>query len=318
MRVSRLLLSLAMIPRKPVSPPLPYLFNSEVYGPFENTKNYSISFSVLSISEPVTLSVKYYNNRTNSRLAVESYSLAENDTRLNYTLRTKGRMSSDGLRVEFTMTNEIKDGTQTFIIYPTNPAEVYSYLYKENDFYTNNTVFQFTGRTSVKNYEKISFKDTVDYITNSINNTLELDEITFKYDDGKPLIGLSDNKYLRFKDEYNLFPYIPAGNNSYKQIPLSCTQSGETISFLYKNEMFYDPSSFQMSLTNQNGFSPTNSFYLPKSSLSLLEKYDFEIYMPSFGRGLNNVHIPLQFYKDKNFTGFCSNSNYCIKGGLKE
>ena len=317
MKASRLLFSLLMVsPKGIISPYLPYLKNTSVYGAFSNDKNYTINFTLVGSFDVLSFTASYYNNRTNARLAVDTRDLY--DSSFSYELRTKNKMNNDGLRVEFTLDNGLDTGTQTIILYPTNPTDVYSYLYKDNYFYSNNTVFKLTSRNNVRNYERMIFRDTVDYITNSIDNSLDLSEISFSYDDGNELPNMSVNKYLRFRDEYNLFPYISAEANSYKQIPLKCLQSGETISFEYKNVMYYDPASLQMSLTNREGYQSTTNFYLPKTSITQLETYDFEIYMPSFGRSLNNVHIPLQFYKDKNFAGLCTNSNYCIKGGLKE
>ena len=299
---------------------LPFLSTSKVYGPFDGSDNVTITMNLHGNHEGNTLFVNYYNNKTNALVGIERKNISDlliSDSTLNYTLNVKNKVNSSGLRIEMEVANVKGSGNkQTVYIYPTNKEIIYSYLYRDYPYETNGSLFYINENGEVINKESYQFKNTVDYITNDKDNILLIDEVKFDYYD-LPEQVLKTPLYLRFKDTANYFPYIKA-TDEYKLVPLEYIQNNEEISFNFLTRMYVKTSTLQMSLTRVSGFKHTNNFYLPKQDLSVLETYDFEIYMPSFGYNSNEVHIPLQFYKDYSYAGLCSNSTYCVIGGLKE
>ena len=301
----------------------PYITTIGVYGPFSGDGNETISLVAHGDYSGCRLFVTYTNYRTGAILAserstIEYYSPDENGV-FNYTLRTSGRINGDGLRVAFNLSKEKGSGViQEVVLYPTNAETVYSYQYRKKPYLCPYKTFQINGKTEIRNYEEYSFENTIDYISNSIDNYLDIREVSFSYDNGNELINKENDAYLRFKDSDNLFPMIAPDEDGYINIPIKCIQNDKDISFDFNATFYYTKINGFISLTSRPRAVTTSYFMLPKTGVKKMEDYDFFIEMNNFGRCKNKVIIPLQFFKDRNYTGLCTDSNYCIVGGIRE
>lgn len=322
MRVVRLSLIVPMLLSASIrEDTTPYITTLSVCGPFDESEY--ISLKANGDYTGCRLFAIYSNVKTNSILAterstIEYYSPDENGV-FNYLIRTEGRVTKDGLRIKFSLSQTIGTGIiQEIVLYPTNKETIYSYQYRNTPYRTYDHTFQIIDKNTIRNYEEYQFENTIDYITNSVDNYLEIGEVSFSYDNGNELINLDSNKYLRFRDPNNLFPLMEKDDDDFINVPLKCVQKGSDIFFDFNCIFFYTKSNGYISMNARPKATRTTNLILPKAGIKKLEDYDFTIEMDYFGRCGNKVIIPLQFYKDRNYTGLCSDSNYCIVGGIRE
>lgn len=304
----------------------PYITTSCVYGPFDGSQDEIITLVAHGDYTDCRLFVTYKNEKYGTILGSEksliSYYSPNSEGEFNYTLRTSGRINGDGLRVIFNLSKEKGTGTiQEILLYPTIPQVIYSYQYRNSSYRTYNTTFKIEGRDLIRNYEEYQFENTIDYIANTPDNYLDIREINFTYDDGNELINKEEDMFLIFKDNDSLFPLLEEDEEGYMKVPVKCIQNGSDINFDFIGPFYYRSVFNYITLTPAiSGIRlyKTDRFILPKVGVRKLENYDFSIEMNNFGRNKNKVIIPLTFFKDRNYTGLCSDSSYCIVGGIRE
>lgn len=324
MRATKLpLLVSILVVSSPKVDTTPYITTQIVYGPFDGTKDEIISLQAHGDYADCRLYVTYKNEKHGTTLASEksllSYYSPDSEGVFNYTLRTSGRINGDGLRVIFNLSKTKGEGAiQEILLYPTNPKTIYSYQYRSSPYKGENNVFKIEGINSIRNYEEYQFENTVDYVANSPENYLDISEVSFTYDNGNELINLDENTFLRFKDNDGLFPLLTPDEDGYMNIPLRLVQNGEDINFEFKGPFYYRPIFNYISLTSGVRLQKTSYFLLPKGGFKGMESYDLFIQMNDFGRLKNKVIIPLSFFKDRNYIGLCTDSSYCIVGGIRE
>ena len=297
-------------------------YNETYYGPFSNDSNSTVTFKFSEKTDRHYFCVKYYNNRTDALLVNESYKMTDyvdSNLSMNYTLKCKGRINNDGLRIVFSTENSEggEKKSKTIYLYPTSNETIYSYQYVNNPYIIENRIFKIE-RNNIKTQESVRFENTIDYLTNDINNAIDISEVTFTYEEGFDLINKATNKYLRILDLDNIFPYLTKDENSYITIPLECIQNDKDISLKYKFNFYYKPSTLDISTSYRDGFIWTDKFYIPKGKLKALENATFAVEMPEFGKCKFNIVIPLTFVKDRNYLGLCNDSSHCIIGGIRE
>ena len=297
-------------------------YNESYYGPFSSDADGYVIFKFSSTSNRHYFCAKYYNNRTNALVVNESYKLStylEEDLIMSYSVKTKDRLNSDGLRIVFSTENSSgkEKKEKTVIIYPTTPETIYSYQYVNTTYTIDQRIFKVASDT-IYTKESVRFENTIDYLTNDVYNAIDISEITFTYEEGFDLINKKSNKYLKILDLDNIFPYLTKDSNGYISIPLECVQNNKDITLKFKDQFFYNPLTLDMSFYGRTGFNKTDKFYIPKGKLKLLENATFAVEMNNFGRCKFNIIIPLSFIKDRNYLGLCSDSSHCIIGGIKE
>lgn len=315
----------------PIIPPVPSVqdteeviinfFNESYYGAFSNEYNGTAKFKFTGKTDRHYFCARYYNNRTNALLVNESYKMSdyvESDLTMEYTVKCKNRLYNDGLRIDFsTETSAGKEKMlKSVVIYPTIKDTIYSYQYVNSAYAIDNRIFKIEAN-SIKVRESVRFENTIDYLTNDVNNAIDISEVTFTYEEGFPLIGKESGKYLKILDLDNIFPYLTKDSSGYIKVPLICVQNGKDITLKFKNHFYFKPSTLDISFTSRSGFIETDKFYIPKGKLKLLENATFAVEMPEFGRSMTNIVIPLTFVKDRNYLGLCNDSSHCIVGGIR-
>ena len=297
-------------------------YNESYYGAFFNESNSMVKFKFSSVTDRHYFCAKYYNNRTNALLVNESYKMSdylESDRTLEYTIKCKGKLNNDGLRIVFSTENSTggEKNSKTIRLYPTANETIYSYQYVNTAYVVDERIFKIESE-SIKSRESVRFENTIDYLTNDAYNAIDISEVTFTYNEGYNLVNKGVNKYLKILDLDYVYPNLTRDVNNYINIPLECVQNGKDISMKYKNHFYYNPSTLDMSFTSKSGYVETDKFYIPKGKLKILENATFAVDMPSFGRSGFNIVIPLNFVKDRNYFGLCGDSSHCIIGGIKE
>lgn len=148
-------------------------------------------------------------------------------------------------------------------------------------------------------------------------NSLKLDfsNIDFEYDWLDRFIY--EKAILNFDDINNVFPYIKTNKNNKKEIELSLIQEEQTISISLAKTMYFEKNTMQISDIWRNGFETTYDLLIPKNANTLLEEYVFDFTFFGIGANKMDVFFSINYEHVKNVLGSCSNSDFCIVGGIK-
>ncbi len=216
-------------------------------------------------------------------------------------------------RIDLNKTSGESFMSMDFHIYPlTAGANIDVSKYYETGFSVNNVAYQITNNVFYNFAETFSFTDYQDYFSIDTYHRISLSDVSFSS-------NLRDNltyssAEMTFYDVNNIFPYLDHDENKYIHIPLTITGRSKSY-FAFKNYMYVDPKTLQMSTTYREGFTQTRYFYLPVNhKQDLLEEY-FYIQVLDAGVGKTNITFPVQYLGTTNIIGPCSNSDYCIVGG---
>ena len=298
-----------------------YFYTSDYYGPFDGSNNETIKLYFKNCNPNHYLTIEYFNAATYAKLSQENYKLADImgfSDNCSYTLRVKNKMYQEGIGIQFTINDgdSLTFDRKLIHLYPTENKTIYSFQYVNNPYVASNRFFKI-GKDRVYQSETIQFLDTIDYLTNDKYNAIDISEIKFTYDKDIPLINANKNKNLTVYDYQNVYTNIIKNNYAFN-IPVECVKNGNEISLRFLNTFYYNPITLDMSFIARDGYLPTDKFYIPKYGLKSLENDAFILNLQNFGYSKTNIVIPLSFIKDKNFSGMCGDSNYCVVGGIKE
>lgn len=301
----------------------PYIYTNEIYGAFDSETNKEIEIYGFAVANQ-TLKIEYYHNTNNTLLGVANLQFPSGVAlirSLNYIVRTKERLSNSGLRLVFSLINK-KDEcvwTSTVLLYPSVNDSIISTSYKYNPYVINNRTFKLESDGSVSHTsEYYQFLNTVESISIKDDYSINLEEISFTYCNGEKLINKDEDMYLVFDDKDHSFTSIDCDINGKVKIPLKAVQNGNEITFDYKNKMYVNPSSLEMSLEPKFGFEETDNFYISPNKQPQISSNSIEIYLHNFGRNNIDVHIPLNAAFSNSFIGSCYDSDFCIDGGIKK
>lgn len=126
---------------------------------------------------------------------------------------------------------------------------------------------------------------------------------------------ITDDIQIQFNDTYNLFPYLSKADNGKRIIHVGYSRFGNKIILI--NQVYYvDPTCSIMSETKYSYYVQTNHFYLPRGKEKEMNSYTYNIIFMRAGRAKNSYHLPLRFIAGRKYFGSCSNSDYCITGGV--
>lgn len=224
----------------------------------------------------------------------------------------------NGIRVNIMIRN-VNTGNSVVevsrLLLPCSEDNVISTQYKDENLFYDFSALDFTENNF--SYENYNFSNTEGIISNNSFSKLLLSNISFIYQAAE--VFKCEEAYLEVYDILNVFPNIEKVDNKFI-VPLKINKfkSNYIVKFGFKNVMYVDPNSLDMSLTYKNGFVETNYFYLPKDAYNKLEDYHFEIKL--FGCGYNRISItiPLTFVKSVTLLDSCFTSDFCVIGGIAE
>ena len=314
------LLGLSLLSSAPIED-TPYITNEKMEGPFNSEEDVLVTLYFHNVETTDYCFVYYYNVGSAGYVIRERLSLRDaedGELEMDYTLQFKDRLLPIGMKLEFRITSDSK-GTNVlwqkeFFIYP-DPGEVNisSNRYAHEDFVRSGYTFHFVDG-EVINEERISFQNSIDYLTNSMSNVLTLDEYSFTYNEKIPFGYLA---YIYIEDKNNIFPLINKNSEGYIRIPLTMDRYGEDVYFSAKNRMYYNSSNLQLSLFKERSMMSTWSIILPAYIKDDFEEADIYLSIQNFGYTHININIPLRFYLNSEYMGLCQYSSHCIVGGLK-
>ena len=318
-------MSISFIEATPKATKDPYFYTPQGVGSFNGTSNNNFNLYFEGAKKGYTILFTLYSSKSHEQLYQKEYSVSINSGRTYgqayVTFPAKDYLLSTGTLVYIEGFDENKERIcyHAFNIFPkTTTQHIYANLYKQTEWIEDGYYFIIQKDTNkVYTWEAVDFSNTLDTISCEEDNSIDITQIHYTFWPNITLFGVGAAKYLKIKDDQNIYPYIEKDEDGYINIPLVGTQKGQDISFKYSKTMYVKESTLDMSLTAREGFTSTKKFYVPLRKEKLLAQSEIEIYTPSFARGKNIMHIPLTFETDNEAIGFCGMSNHCIVGGIK-
>ena len=103
------------------------------------------------------------------------------------------------------------------------------------------------------------------------------------------------------------------GNDSAITIPLALVKDEAKKYHLgFKNKLYVNPITLEMSPTKKNGYVETNHFYLPRNGKQKENAYNCTIKISRMGIDYANFYSVFKYKSVLNTLGNCRNSEYCI------
>lgn len=285
-------------------------------GPFSGLDNPSIKFEIDNGSEMDMFHVDLSYHHTKEVFSTFSQRLGKlklNRARLTYNADFAGKLDN-GIDVHIylvNLTSNVID--KTFTLFPILHQDIISTDYRYKDLIIKDRCFEFKSNKTFINTETISFKDTVESIGLDENNALDFSELYFTYDCGDELIKNDTDKYFVIESTVDNEIFV-------NKIPLilNYDNTSKEVTFSFKNPLYVNPNSLDMSLEEKSGYVQTDKYYVSNNKFKVMQKSKIYILLNSLGRNDINVTIPLSFDNGANLLGECANSDYCVVGGIKK
>ena len=291
------------------------IYTDGVHGPFLNTSNVTIGF-ISSGSLTYTGEIEYYSELTGNLYGSATFAIGKKGFN-NYEFICKNYLNAGaGYGISFKFRVQSKLITTKFV------TSIVRSPGKDTFVARGKKTFPYVcwGMTngSIINEESYDFENMNEYFSANSSNAIDVSEISFSYYPNKTTMRYS-SAYLLITDYENLFPRLTnyTGTNSFK-VPLSITQTDNKISFSVNSNMYVNYSNLEMSYIPLAGFEATNAFFIPTNENKNFQNNEAKIIIEGAGFNESNIQINVQYFNSHGFFGNCSNSEYCIEGGVKE
>lgn len=232
----------------------------------------------------------------------------------NYKIKFNTNYLIDGEnKIKFQLIN-ITDGRAyskaEIILFPYKLVSENIHSYNDGNYLKTNYAGKITNNTTIYYDDKTKF---------SFPNT--------HYEDNYYRLNLS--RYMLIKEVGNITydevllkiydrkgAFINLGMDFIKRIPLSFKKYNNFYYLDFKNFMYVNPNSMQMSLIPLNGFLQTKYFYFPINQKDKLNNIEMIIEINGYGLVKTNLFIKTNLIIDKSLIGSCFDSDFCIIGGI--
>lgn len=291
-----------------------------VYGAFDGTKDATIGCFISNYTAGLKMTIEYYNTQFNTRFMVQSVNIDDSidraHRRFSIQLYLKDNLTANGLKLNLYLGSSLNPLWNTsFTLYPKISETINTKLFKKKNYVIKSTLLTSSNWITDEVYD---FSNTLDYISDNNDNSLNISECCFIHSPVVTNIDSYGESFLVIEDVHNIYQFIDKDINNSIKIPINIINNKEVYSFSFKNLMYVNPNNLQMSFVEQKGFIETNKFYIP---FGLQEKLkDSEIYCELNRIGLNKttVKLPLSYTEGKSLFGNCYDSTYCIQGEVKK
>lgn len=319
------LMSLSNSSFTPIQTLEPFVFSKDVYGPFfygqeDTTLNFQYTYYGSHVLEAIEEVTVYYKD-----------SLSSTPVRQ---LKTSPHGLSNGKTYKFSFTfsptsciDERFGARFTFKIYNLN-FDVCLFNQEREIFFSNLNYFStpdieenpvlsplyysFTLNNKTVPQEKFYFNETSLICNESSKAYIDISNIYFKYDFLDKLS--SDSCIARILDINKYFTLFPRVND-FAYIPLSLKQVEDKYYMKFQG-LYANAETLECSTIQYAGFRPCDKLYIPLSKIKQVKPFQFEISLYQLGISRITIHLAVSYYPTGNLIGDCSNSEYCLVGGV--
>lgn len=293
------------------------------YGPFiANSSNFNVAFGykLYSIESQRIIERIRILDSTNTVVSASSKPSIEytkgTQNCVEFTIPIKDYLNNNGLTLFFELLNSstrtvLKRYSTTF--YPLKDLTVpYSEL--KNAIYTTYSFgFKGNGITLENTTESFDFREMGDYLNVDNYYSLDLSNNYFKYLNTYYFTYKSAT--LRFNDSINQFPYLTHQSNGDISIPLSLNKDGQKVSLSFKNWIYVNRKTLEMSETYRSNCILTKKFYLPINGKSKFNHKMLYIDFTGLGDSQLSTTVPLRYDVSKSLVGLSGDGENYVVGG---
>lgn len=294
----------------------------DIIGPSNGIEDLTAELYLTYPHDGQIICADYYNNKTGAYVISEEYEIVNpQDTlwKLNYTFKFAYRIPDGGLKIKFSTSGRgLAAKSCEILIYKELVETINCREYKNYPYIVENRTFSIRDSVVGNNKEQFQFADTVDYLSINGNYELDLNEIMFNFSGMTSLGNKDQDKYLRIQDTNDNFKYISKDKDGYINIPVMLNQKNKEVRVSFKNKMYYNPFTLDMSLNKRVGFEETNKFYISPKFFKDLESSKIELRMNKLGMNSLTGILDFRFESDRKFIGLCYDSTYCFEGGIRK
>ncbi len=288
---------------------------STVAGAFTGNENPSLSQQLVGITKrKARLDINYY--RTSGNVYYGSFTQECSSTANTFNLQIKDQITISPIKLDIDV-NYVDNGESLFsdeaIIELPHHGK---YIANGNEITIPNVCFG-VEFGSLINSEKYDFTDTNEYITIDDYSRIDISSMMFGY---YPSSNYRFTEaFLEIVDYENVYPNLAKydGDKTIR-IPLKRNTKLTDIQFSLNKQMYVNQSTLDMSDNQLDGYTETTSLYLPFGKQDKMSNNEVKIFIYESGFDLADIVIPLRFTGDRNYFGFCSDSDYCIHGGIRK
>ena len=289
------------------------IYMDQCCGPFTGESDFEIYLYDSKKGANYSCTLSHYYVDSGNKYASTSCQVGtkSNGVSTPLTIVAEGRMEHSGIKLHFDFGNG-----RTFETNMKRPehSSINAARYKESDVVINNRIIYF-GDNRLNTSEKMSFKNTNDYISTNKNNAMDFSELSFVH---SSYIGLNYTKaFLRIYDYENVYPKFSSGTSlTIIELPLALSKNDGVITFECKTKLYVKMSTLEMYPKKASGTVQTTEFYVPIGREEKMSSNELEIIIENFGADQSIITIPLEFYDYRSLFGLCHNADYCVEGGI--
>ncbi len=288
-------------------PKTTYSFGT-IYGPFDNTKDFTCLIKHNKSGDTISGSLKCYYIANENMFASYSFSVTSSYTECT-SIPAKGRIAAEGVRYDFTFGIT----RPSFIIYPPNRMTLNSKALLNETVTFDNCCIGLQANTKITS-ETYDFRSVNEYITVDEENRVDISTVEFGYNRGSYF--KHKNAYLEILDYQDIYGGITKVDHRLT-LPLSIKKTTSKIGFQLNSSLYVNLSTLEMSDISQPNYVETGDFYIPIGKERQFEQNEVNIVIEEAGFSCNKVIIPLSYFAQSKLFGACYESEYCIEGGIR-
>ena len=303
----------------------PFVFSDDIYGPFfygqeEVTLTFQYTYygsHVLEAIEEVTI---YYQDSISStpvrQLKTNPHGLSNGKT-YNYNL-TFSPTSCINERFGARFLFKIIDLNFDICLFNQEREIFLSTLnyFSTSDIEENPVLsplyYSFTLNNKNTPQEKFYFHETELVCNESSKAYIDISNIYFKYDFlDKLTFNSCKARILDINNYFTLF----SKTNDFAYIPLTLKQEDDRYYMKFQG-IYANPDTLECSPIQYAGYRPCDKLYIPLSKIKEVKPFQFVISLYQLGISRTTIHLTVSYYPTGNLVGECSNSEYCLVGGV--
>ena len=299
------------------------IFFSDDFGPLEYANNdFDLNFKITAKNKDIKGYVQcdgFYNGKkmfTSKSSSVDLYK--GQSSNLNVKICTKDYLTYEGLDIKTSFIDTKSSVTYTAFLQKILPykSQTFNPIKEDYNNKLNPTVFSLGRSIEYSKKESFDFSDCQEYFLRDQYLKLDLSQFTFRYNHVHDLTYSSASFVIR--DIYDCFDYISKDENKEFSIPLKIFKRNSKMLMSFLKTMYVNEKTLQMSLIPRDGFKETSSFFFPINKQQEVMKDEFKMSLIGLGDNKTNFIWNCSMNTVTNFLGDCSNSEYCIIGGVKK
>ncbi len=244
-----------------------------------------------------------------------AHSMSLGDTvDITFKLPLSSMLGNEGIMAKIEVLNSSNSAilTYEFNLKPAIEHSIDPKNYLTSDYVLEDVVINPTNYENQK-AEIMRFDGFTDYFDVDNYYRIDLNDLSMTYSCFKDFPG--GNAVLHFDDYDNVFPYLHTSDEGINvDVPVVIYEKEGRICFKFRENMYVNPKTLEMSLDPGSDFQATKYFYLPiNKSRELLDRV-FVLKCANFGYGKTKFDWNIRYTNNRNLIGECSNSDFCVIG----